>query len=202
MGLPARFRRADTPCFRQIALDKSFLWRLAIETELPEAISSWTTSFEVAKQFKGGVPPEGDWQGTIWAVSPRPEQVIANLEALFSDDQFCEACEKAREQIAHYHAGIGRYRGSQHEVVLEIERLPLANVHAMGGYSSNRETMATWLFGPEPSESALEKLDELLARAGRQLGPAWVTGAAKDRVLRKMLEFAALLKRTCPPPTP
>src|SRR5258708_5657220 len=172
MELPVQFRRADSQCFRQIALDKNFLWTLAVETDLAEATSSWTTSLELAKQFKGGVPPEGDWQGVIWAVLPSASQVVVNLEALFSDPQFRAACEEARKKIAHYEDGIGKYSGSQHEVVLEIERLPLVDGHAMGGYSSNRETMATWFFGPGADASALDKLDELLARSGRNLGPS------------------------------
>src|SRR6202035_3904230 len=58
-NLPVRYRQVTGRCFRQMSLDSGNLWRLATETELPEAISSWSTSFEVVKWFKGGVPPAG-----------------------------------------------------------------------------------------------------------------------------------------------
>ncbi|HEV3455069.1 MAG TPA: hypothetical protein VHG32_00845 [Thermoanaerobaculia bacterium] len=196
--LAPEFRRADAQCFRQIALDKESLWQLAVERELPEGISSWTTSLVVAERFKGGVPPIGDWQGVIWTVRPHAEQVVANLGLLFSDNRFRRACEEARKEISYYHDGIAKHSGTQHEVVLEMERLPLANVHAMGGYSSSKETMAKWFFGSADA-AALAALENLLAQAGRELGPVWVTGDAKQRVLGNMVQLAEQLRRTCPP---
>jgi len=194
-----RYRQVTGRCFRQMSLDSGNLWRLATETELPEAISSWSTSFEVVKWFKGGVPPAGDWQGLIWTVLPAPDQVVINLEALFADSEFYAACEAEAPRIAHFHSGMGKYKGAQREVVLEIQRLPVAAVAAMGGYSSDRERMARMLFldsGPR----ALAALDELMARAGRQLGPKWVTDEGKDRTLALMLDWAAELRRTHPAP--
>jgi hypothetical protein len=35
------------------------VWSLIGEDSLPEKISSWTLDLEMAKAFKGGVPPEG-----------------------------------------------------------------------------------------------------------------------------------------------
>jgi|ERR1700730_12262698 len=196
-NLPVRYREVAGRCFRQMSLDSANLWRLATETELPETISSWSTSFEVVQWFKRGVPPAGDWQGLIWTVLPSPDQVVINLEALFADSEFCEAYEAAAPRIAHFHSGMGRYEGTQREVVLEIQRLPVAAVEAMGGYSSDRERMARILF-LDSGPGALAALDELLARAGTQLGPKWVTGAAKDRTLARMLDWAADLRRNHP----
>ena len=57
-------------CFRQIALDKGSVWDLLAENKLDEKISSWTTDLQIAKTFKGGVPPQGQgWQGLIFVLT-------------------------------------------------------------------------------------------------------------------------------------
>ena len=112
------FRSVSLCCFRQVALGKGSVWKLGETLHLPETISSWTVSPEVAMEFKGGVPPPG-WQGVIFLVVPDPEEVVVNLASLYSNVAFHSACEASRNRIGNYHAGIGRYGGSQHEVVLE-----------------------------------------------------------------------------------
>src|SRR5260370_975565 len=63
--LPDQFRQCSSSCFRQIALPKGSVWQLADTLELPETISSWTVSLDVARTFKNGVPPPGS-QGVIF----------------------------------------------------------------------------------------------------------------------------------------
>jgi hypothetical protein len=56
--LPAEYRECHLVCFRQKALVTGEVWDLLGEGRLAERISSWSTDLSVAKNFKGGVPPE------------------------------------------------------------------------------------------------------------------------------------------------
>ena len=49
-ALGPQFRRCDLVCFRQIALDKSSLWKLGDSLHLKEEIAAWTLNVEVAPQ--------------------------------------------------------------------------------------------------------------------------------------------------------
>jgi hypothetical protein len=192
--LATRFREVRGHCFRQISLDKASLWLLGTELHLPEVISGWTLSIDVAKSFKGGVP-SSEWQVFIFEIKPRPEQVVVNLDELYRDPGFLSACEEMRPQISRFHDGIGKYGGLQHEVVLEVDRLDLkSSTHAMGGYSSDRKGTARFFFGPEPTEEELQAFDQLMVQAGRKLGAAWVEGPAKDRVVESFIANAKVLK--------
>jgi hypothetical protein len=99
-SLPDEFRQCPLCCFRQISLEKGALWKLADQLELPESISAWTLTLDVAQSFKGGVPPQG-WQGAIFAVHPPAGSVV----------------ETNKRQVSGYQDGIGRYGNSQREVV-------------------------------------------------------------------------------------
>src|SRR5207248_10717439 len=87
MPLDPIFKTVSLCCFRQVALDESSVWKLGDTLHLSETISSWTVSPEVAMEFKGDVPPPG-WQGVIFAVVPRPEDVLVNLVSLYSGEAF------------------------------------------------------------------------------------------------------------------
>jgi len=191
--LDPEFRQTRLCCFRQMALDVKYLWKLGDELQLAEAISSWTLATDMAKDFKGGVPPEG-WQGVIFEVVPKASEVIVNLDALYRDRCFLKACEEARAKIPDFQEGIGRYGGSQREVVLEINSLPVEAVYALGGYSSSREQTACLFFGREPSKEEFAVFGALLAASGRELGPTWVAGKAKSRVIASMLRTVEALK--------
>ena len=68
--LPAEFRTPPSVCYRQEAHEKDRVWKLLAENKLPETIASWTSSFDVARDFKGGVPPE-PLKGVIFRFAPR-----------------------------------------------------------------------------------------------------------------------------------
>jgi hypothetical protein len=184
--LEPSFRTVSLCSFRQVALDKSSLWKLGDTLHLSETISSWTVSPEIAMEFKGGVPPQG-WQGVILVLAPEPENVVVNLVSLYSNEAFRSACGASRARIRRYHAGIGQYGGSQHEVVLEISSVPITAVYALGGYSNSREVVARKFFGYEPTSLGKYRFDLLLARSGRTIGQHWLRGEGKDRVISGML---------------
>jgi hypothetical protein len=192
-ALDPEFRETSLCCFRQISLDKSFLWKLGNELHIKEGISSWTMVTDVAKEFKGGPPPEG-WQGVIFEIVPEGGQVILNIDALFRDPHFLEDCEAAKGDIVGFHEGIGRYSGSQREVVLEVKSLPIEAVYALGGHSSTKESLARMYFGREPSAGELKYFYNLLVRSKAKFGPVWVTEDAMTRVRSQMLKQVEVLK--------
>ena len=140
-ALNAQFRHCDAVCFRQVELDKSFVWKLGDTLHLTEEISSWTLNFDFAKEFKGGVPPPGS-QGVIFALKPDPNAVVLNLAELCRDPTFFQECERLRSKIRKYRLGIGHYRDNEAEVILEVSELKIDDVYALGGYSSDRITLA------------------------------------------------------------
>lgn len=193
--LPLQFRTCSLCCFRQIALGKGSVWDLLAENQLPEKISAWTTDLGVAKSFKGGVPPEGQgWQGVIFVLFPQPEHVVLNLSALYQDKTFKEAIERHAKSIGSFADGIGRYGNTQSEVILEIPDLSVPDVHALGGFSSDRTEVSRLLFGRAPSPEEMAWFDAALEKTREQLGPVWMDGEGLNRVVKRMQPHVQSLK--------
>jgi hypothetical protein len=184
--LPPKFRGCELICYRQIALNKKYLWKLADELILPENISSWTIDLGVAQTLKGGVPPQGEYHGVIFGVLPPKESVVVNLSRLFRDAGFLEACHREAPNITYFHDGMGRWWNKQQEVILEISKISLDDIIALGGFSSSLDEFVKSLYGPKPSQLNYAEFRLLLARARQKLGPEWIYEEAKDRVLAKI----------------
>lgn len=192
-GIPDTFKSAKK-CYRQIALDKSAVWKVGTTLQLSETISSWTESIEIAKTFKGGVPPIG-YQGVIFTVQPTIDQVIVNLKILYSDRDFISCLDANKSEISGYDQGAGLYAGSQDEVILEIENLPLNSVHAWGGYTGAVHQLAEMFYRHEPSDEELANFRILLSQAGHECGPYWLsTPEAVSRIIERLKYFGELLK--------
>jgi hypothetical protein len=183
--LGIEFRSCGLMCFRQIASEKGSLWALADTLQLPETISAWTISPEVARVIKGGVPDVG-YQGVIFAIPPPHGSVVVNLSRLYRNDEFLAAIEDNRTRIDRFGDGIGRYGTGQEEVVIKLSEISLCHIYEMGGYSSGREELAQAYFGRAPSPDELVVFHRLLAAAKEELGAAWMGGDSKDRVLKKI----------------
>lgn len=184
-SLPELFKSAGR-CFRQIALNKSAVWRVGTELQLAETISAWTDSIEVAKNIKGGVPPVG-YQGAIFCFVPTPDQVVINLAELYKNDAFRSRLEKSKSSITGYWDGAGKYGNTQCEVVLEVELLPLDSIHSWGAYSSPELQLAQMYYGHNPSQVELQDFRELMSKAGHSCGPYWLsTPDAVSRVAEKL----------------
>ncbi len=192
-NLDPRFRRCQLAVYRQIALLKGDVWKLIAERTLDEAISSWSLTPSVAKDIKGGVPPEG-WQGVVFELVPRPESVVANLHALYCDAAFRDALDQNKGKIIGFVDGAGRYGNSQAEVVLELDSLDYADIHALGGYSSDRDTFIRALFKQEPTPELVGLFDKWLNSAGNALGPKWIAGDSLRNVLKRMEPHVTRLK--------
>ena len=198
LSLLAKYRESPLVCHRQIALPKGGVWDLLGEGKLTEKVSSWTLDLEVAKDFKGGVPPKDQgFQGAIFSLAPPPGSVIVNISLLYRDPEFLEAVQLHKEDIVSFHRGIGLYGDRQREVVLEIDRLSQEDIYSLGGHSSQFEELVQFaageIYGRSPTEdertALILKSDGIRSRAG----PTWLTPESTKRVLARVRPAAEIL---------
>ena len=185
-ALPQEYRTSALICYRQVSLKKNSVWVLADTLALPEAISSWTVDLGVAQNFKGGVPPAGEYQGMIFGIMPSEGSVIINLSRLFRNPDFVEECKREAPNVDHFTSGTGRWWNQQQEVVLEVSEIRLDDIVALGGYSSSIEEFVHALYGQNPTKQDYVSFHLLLAQARQQLGADWIIEEAKDRVITKI----------------
>lgn len=199
--LPESYRTCILCCFRQIALEKGDVWSLIGESRLAEKISSWTLDLKFAKEFKNGVPPEGQgYQGAIFCIQPPPGSVIVNLSKLYRNSMFCEAMEEAGLAIDGYSDGAGRYWDQQCEVVLEIDALQQDDIYSLGGHSSPVELLideaAQGIYGRSATPEERAALLLTAEQAGARAGPGWLSCAATKSVLARTKPKAEALVET------
>jgi hypothetical protein len=185
LNLPDRFRSPGLCLFRQISLAKTPLYELMDQLTLPESTSAWTKVPDIAKEFKRGVPPEG-WQGVIFSIPPSQGTVILDLDALYREQEFRDELTANSSAITGYSQGAGKYGGDQREVVLEIGSVALSDTYALGGYSSDLETLGRMWLGRAPSEEEKEFMTRTLAEAGQAVGGYWLEAPGKDRVIDRI----------------
>ena len=185
--LPEKFRLIRTNCYRQIALDNGSVWNIGTKYQLSETISSWTTSLDFAKQFKGGVPPIG-YQGVIFKITPSDDiKVVVNLHELFLCQEFLDFLAANKDKVNGFHQGIGIYGNTQSEVVISTEYLSLSALFAWGGYTSPESTLAKMFFGHEANVEEIESFRDLMNQAGHKCGAYWLTTPdAVNRVSEKL----------------
>jgi len=127
---------------------------------------------DLAMAFKGGVPPE-EWQGIIFAAAPKPDEIVINLATLYADRGFREAIKINREGIQGFYDGIGRYDASQSEVVIEKDAVGPDDVYTMGGYSSDKATLARLILGRDPTPQEMASFQANIRRSKVQPGGPW-----------------------------
>lgn len=190
-SLPERYRTCDLCCFRQIALPKAGVWDLIGEDSLSEKISSWTVDIEVAKDFKGGVPPKGQGlQGVVLCVYPPANSVIVSLRELYKDCSFVAAMDRERQNIKHYDNGAGRHGHKQNEVVLEISGVKKDDIYSMGGHSSQFDMLveeaAALIYGCSPTPEQVKALFIKVEHLRCEAGPKWLSKEATQRIITEM----------------
>lgn len=191
--LPGKYK-TPTRCFRQIALKNEGLQHLGTQYQLPETISAWTKSENVARDFKGGVPQPGEYLAVIFSLTPKREDIIVDIDALFTEPDFVQAVEQHSKKIDGFGFGMGRYGNSQYEVVIEMDRVPLNTLYAWGGYSSSLESLAGKLIGHAPNEGELNVIKNLMEHLGIKPGAYWLTTPEALARMEQRLIFQALLR--------
>ena len=181
--LPAEFRKPPSVCYRQEAHEKDRVWQLLAENKLPETIAAWTSSLDVARNIKGGVPP-APLKGVIFRFAPQVEHVIVSLETLYAEAAFREAIAVHKKNINRYWNGIGMYQNQQREVVLDLGSLDTATVHIYGGYSGTLEQLIgafVEVHGVAPNAAMVKELRKKVAK------PYWLSAARTLAVLERVL---------------
>ena len=197
-SLPETFRESPLVCHRQIALPKGGVWDLIGAGKLTEKVSSWTLDLEVAKGFKGGVPPRDQgYQGAIFSLNPPAGSVIVNMSLLYRDPEFQRAIDQHKNAISGFHLGIGCYGDQQSEVVLEIDSLSQDDIYSLGGHSSQFDELveiaAHEVYGHSPTADERAALTLKVEGVRRQAGPSWLTPDGTRRVLAKVRPSALAL---------
>lgn len=169
------------------------------EGRLPEKISSWTVELKVAQELKNGIPPQGQgYQGVIFYVMPKPENVIVSLRDLYSDPDFTAALEREKGNIDYYHSGAGRHGNDQNEVVLELDSVTQEDVHSLGGHSSPFEKLvdeaAKQTYGPNATAGQRDALILKADHVRDKVGPSWLSLDATRRVVENMKPHAERLR--------
>jgi len=190
-SVPEKYKTLPSPCYRRVDLTGKHNLQIGLKLSLPEAESSWSFDKEVAKTFKSGVPPK-NYTGVIFKIMPADKhfKVILNFDALFSDKDFVETCEKYKHYISNYEEGIERFENSEKEIILVVEELKIEQIWAYGGFSSSKEELAKKYFGYKPNKDEKRFFENQLNTKGIKLGGRWVTGEAKNRTVKKHIEAA------------
>jgi hypothetical protein len=194
-----RFRESKVPCYRQVTLRPNYVWKMGESYKLNETVSSWSEQYDVAMAIKGGVAPAGmDLLPVIFCVAPERAKVVLNIAELYREPEFNAAVAAEKANIAGYWYGIGRYGDSQSEVVLELDEVLLSDVYATGGHSSSateileRPEVKEMLDGCPPEVRAT--VEREIAEGRAPLGPMWLTGEPKDRIVKKWIASTLALK--------
>jgi len=165
---------------------------------LPERISSWTLDSDVAKAFKGGVPPDG-WQGVVLSIKAPPNGVIVNLWKLYETREFLDALDHHKHAISGFSEGAGRYRGTQCEIVLEVDAVSQDDIYSLGGYSSRFDDLvrqaAEIIYGRAPTPAEVAELEWKSEHLRATAGPRWLGYDGTKRVLQRTKPAAAVLRR-------
>jgi hypothetical protein len=194
--LPPKFKTLHSKCYRHLALSGRNSVLLGANMQLPETYSSWTIDRSVAQQFNGGIPSIGR-QGIIFEIDNNaPDfEVIINLHELFKDEDFLLVCNQRKNEITSFETGIGYFMNNEAEVILKIKRITTDQIWSYGGYSSSREQLAERFLGRKPTDTEFVYIDSLIKQLNINLGGRWVTGEAKDRIVRLHIETAQRLTK-------
>lgn len=190
-GIDQRFRTCDALCFRQEAHETDRTFKLLAGCGLPERIASWTLDLEVAKNLKNGVPPEG-LQGVIFSIIPPKDSVVVNLDALYSDPEFCAAMEKHKSKINYYQDGAGKWMNSQREVIIELENLNATDIECYGGYAGDIDHLVVDFVALHHHFPTENNLLELSLRAGKAW---WLSKDGTQSVLKRMQPRIEAIKK-------
>lgn len=189
--LPEFFKEVNLVCYRQVALEKASIWSLLGKQALVGRISSWTTNTAVAKSFQNGIPPVDDGlTHMIFAVHPKPAQIVVSLSKLLADSEYQSQVEALKNSVDYFASGTGKHGNSQDEVVLEIDSLEEADIWVLGGWSSSFDELvrrACWfLHGRAPSEDEFIDLRSKVSELEPEAGARWLQPESTTNVLRRV----------------
>ncbi len=144
-NIPSKLRQCDQYCYRitdfRIKIPALSMLSAGISEQINMGVSSWTLDKQIAKDFYKKYSPltPSEGQNYIVKIYPKPQEVILNLDRLYQDDFFMFQCEKYQSNIKNYEKGIGCWKNSQREIILNVNSVNIDNICAFWGYSSTPE---------------------------------------------------------------
>ena len=110
------YRVAPLEVFRQVRVNAQLGIGVALDA-IPDFISSWTTSLDVAQHFREKIHDRTKVL-MIFRRQPAAGDIILNLNAIYADPDFMETVRATVERLGRTFKGIDQWQGSQKEVVL------------------------------------------------------------------------------------
>jgi hypothetical protein len=100
---------------------------------LPEAISSWTTSRQVAERFR---QEDLDREKVlmIFARHPASDDIIIDLSAVYADPDFMDTVRATSVRLDRTFRGIERWQDTQKEVVLKETTIANDEIVSLGAF--------------------------------------------------------------------
>jgi hypothetical protein len=130
--LPPDYRAPPSNAFRQVRVNALLGIGMAVGA-LPEAISSWTTSLQLAERFR---QEDLDREKVlmIFARHPAPDDIIIDLNAVYADPAFMETVRATSERLDKTFRGIERWQDTQNEVVLKETTIANDEIVSLGAF--------------------------------------------------------------------
>lgn len=130
--LPANYRTTPPEVFRQVRTNAQLGIGIALDA-IPEFVSSWTSSLEIAQRFR-----ECDRDRTkvlmIFRRQPVEGDVILDLNAVYADPDFMVTVRAVSARLGRSYKGIERWRGTQQEVVLRETVIANDEIVSLGAF--------------------------------------------------------------------
>ena len=130
--LPAAYRENPACTYRQMRANFQLAIGVGVDA-MPDAVSSWTTSLDVAKHFR---EHDKDRKKVLMIFGRRPaqEDVILNLNAVYANPDFLDTVEAAEIRLGRQFKGIARWENTQQEVVLDETVVGNDNIISIGAF--------------------------------------------------------------------
>jgi len=148
--LPYAYRAAPETVFRQMRINAQLGIGIALDA-IPETMSSWTTSLEVAQRLR---EKDQDRRKVmiIFARHPAPKDIILNLNTVYAGSDFMDTVNATATRLNTHFTGIERWQGTQEEVVLKETTLGNDEIVSLGAFRELNDVVP--LIGP-PDPNAL-----------------------------------------------
>jgi hypothetical protein len=146
--LPPHYREPPPAVYRQVRTTALLGIGIALGV-IPEAVSSWTTSLEVAQRFR-----EDDQNPTkalmIFRRRPAQVDIIVDLNVVYGDPDFLETVQATSARLKKPFRGIERWKGTQKEVVLNETIIGNDEIVSLGAFRKLSDVVPL-LGAPDPS---------------------------------------------------
>ncbi len=136
--LPVKYRSVSGPCFRKRFIYKSESVAFA-RGQIDEGVAAWTVDENYARNFKGGIRPDGSLTA-LFAKTPEPDEVVVSLPALWASKDFEAAVTDYLSRAGKFADALVNFKDNQGEIVLNTPLRP-DDVHGLCGMPSEYDEL-------------------------------------------------------------